>query len=186
MTFSKTYKLIPFLLLFIVIASSCGKKYVEPITFTTYVNNLPFTLPINNTIGTEVQLSKILTTFNIDSAVKAENPEYAASGIQAAEVSECKLTLTDGDMFNNMANMQTISLYLSSTANTNPSIVAHLPERIDQATYVFPIPKATNNVVTDYLRSNNLTFTLTGVPRRSSAKVVNGIASIGIRMKVAK
>lgn len=164
--------------------SSC-KKIVSAVFQGTDVNvpEVQVTVPIIPFVAPgEVSLGSYTYRFNLDSAVKANTGGvFGADVVSSIKVKQIKITITNADQLNNLANFESARVTLESNNNTNP---VELFSTIFPDTYtpVYIATPTNGPELLSYLKGSEIVYRMYGKNRRITTKPLNMIISVIIRV----
>ncbi|MBL7773810.1 MAG: hypothetical protein JNM95_13175 [Chitinophagaceae bacterium] len=167
-----------------VLLSSCSaikKKLNVDIDMTS--SNVEFTIPVITTVGT-TDMGEQTIPVNIDSIIKANNAELAASNIKSVKLKSCTITLLDGDGQNNFAALQACSASFYSNTQTTPVQLASISDNPDVESYNLTLPVNASIDLKDYFGATSFTYHITGTSRKTTTKELHAKATIRYTLNV--
>jgi hypothetical protein len=167
----------------IVSFSSCEKvrdSLFPP--FETEISDVNITIPITAQ-GAEVSSSNTVS-FNLDSTIKeyTENT-FDIDNLNSVKVKDVTVFLTDTDELNDVSNFENVQLKISSNTVSTPAIVV--------STTIPNTPAESLNIsagdnspeLKEYLKGNELLYTISSTARRTTTKPLNAVVSVTLSVK---
>jgi hypothetical protein len=147
-------------------------------TNADYVISVPI-IPIVSPV--ELPVGQYLYKFNLDSIVKAQTAGiYNANDVKSIKTKEFKVTITDADQLNNIANFQSVRVTIHSNTNSTPSelFATTFPD-----TYAATFTTQGNNTeLLSYLKGSDITYTMYAKNRRITTKPLTIYLTVTIRV----
>lgn len=133
-------------------------------------------------MGVESSSSNTIS-FNLDSIIKAytENT-FSIGNLSSVKVKDVTIFLVNADDLNNISNFETVSLSFFSNTNSTPAVVASAIIPNTPATSL-NVPAVNSPELKEYLKGNQLTYTVTGKARKSTTKTLNATVSVTLCVK---
>lgn len=163
--------------------SSC-KKLIAAVFGGTDVNvpEVQVTIPaVIAVTSNEISLGSFSFYFNLDSIVKANTAGvFGANAVNSIKVKQVKITITNADQFNNLANFQSARVTLQSNTNTTP---AELFSVIFADTYASTYTYTPTNSpeLLSYIKGSNISYTIYGKTRRTTNKPLTMVVAVTLR-----
>jgi len=149
--------------------------------FETQVDDIEFTIPIVAG-GVETSVSNTFY-FNLDSTIKdyTENV-FSIRNINSVKVSGLTLMITNTDALHDISNFESIHVAMASNAKTTPVVIVDAAVPNEPAN-ILNLAATNSPDLKDYLKGNQLTYTVTGKARRSTIKPLQATVSISLAIK---
>jgi hypothetical protein len=149
--------------------------------FDVEMNDVSVTIPIT-VEGVERSTSSTVA-FNLDSAIKAYTSNaFSISNLSSVKVKDVGVVLTNTDALNDLSNFETVSVKLSSNTVSTPAIIASAAVPDAPGTSL-NIPITNPPELKEYLKGNQLTYTITGTARQTTTKPLNATVSVTLAIK---
>lgn len=167
---------------FVIGFSSCDKikDKLFP-AFDTSINDVSVSIPV--TLAGAESSSSATVSFNLDSTIKSYTSNaFGVNNLSSVKVKDVNVFLDNADALNDISNFETVTLKFSSNTNTTPAVVvnAAIP---NTAAADITIPATDSPELKDYLKGNQLTYTIAGKARRSTTKVLHATVAVTLSVK---
>jgi len=157
----------------VVISTTSCKKIIAAVFGGTDVNTpaiqdtipvIPFVLPA------EVQLGTYTFPFNLDSVVRANTGGvFGAKAVNSVKLKQFTFELLNADTANNIANLMTARIELTSNSDNNPAEILNVTLPDSTASTFIYTPTSTPELL-PYIKGSQITYTLYGRVRRVTTK----------------
>lgn len=150
-------------------------------SFETEINGIHVTIPLA-LAGTEISNSSTVL-FNLDSAIRAETANtFGINNLGSVKVQDVGIFVSNADDLNDISNFKSVRVTLASNTNAKPVVVASANIADTPATSL-NITATNSPELKDYLKGNQLTYTVMGDVRRTTTKNLNATLSITLAIK---
>jgi|SRR6476469_7020408 len=150
--------------------------------FEVDVSDVAVTIPIT-VAGVEANSSGNVA-FNLDSAIKAHTENaFGINSLSSVKVKDITVTLVDADDLNNISNFETVAVKLATNTVSTPAVVASAAIPNTPATYINIPADANTPELKDYLKGNQLTYTVSSMARKSTTAPLHAIVSLTLSVK---
>lgn len=149
--------------------------------FETEIADVNVTIPI--TVAGVESTSSSTVAFNLDSTSKAYTSNaFGINSISAVKVKDITVALTDANDVNNVSNFQKLTRRFASNTVATPAVVATADIPKTPAAFI-NIPAGTNTPeLKDYLKGNQLTYTVSSVARKSTTMPLHAVVSVTLSL----
>jgi hypothetical protein len=150
--------------------------------FETQISDVNVTIPI--TVQGEEASSSNTVSFDLDSTIKdyTENA-FNIDNLNSVKVKDITVYLTDADAQNDVSNFESVQLKIASNTVNTPAVVANTTIPNTPANNL-NIPAGENSPeLKEYLKGNELSYTITSSTRRSTTKPLNAVVSVTLSLK---
>ena len=166
-------------------AASCTKDIAKALfnAFNTSPTTINFTLPIITDTQNQQELGNQAVEINLDSLVKANTAnQFGINDIDGVFLESVHLHLSNADSANNLANLENISVSISSNTQTTPLNLfsADIP---DQFAADYEVATNKDIELKSYYSSATLNYTINGKARRVTTKELEATVSIVYKIK---
>lgn len=121
----------------------------------------------------EIQIGSFTQRFNLDSTIKANSDNtFGAGDVKSIKVKSIQFSLLDADANNNVSNFESARFTFHSNANATPVQIASVNFPDVYATSFTYTSDANAPELKDYLKGNELTYTVFGKIRRTTSKTL--------------
>lgn len=149
--------------------------------FTVQLDEVTTTIPILLE-GVESSTSSTVS-FNLDSTIKANTSNvFGVDDLSSVKVKDLTVSLNNSDALNDLSNFESASIGFSSNTVSTPAIVANttIP---DKPAATINIPASGGPELKEYLKGNQLTYTVTTLARRTTTKPLQAAVSVTLSVK---
>lgn len=149
--------------------------------FETEISEVSVSIPIT-AAGVEASSSSTVA-FNLDSAIKANTGStFSIDNISSVKVKDVTISINNPDDENDVSNFEAVSLKFSSNTVSTPAVVASasIP---DNTAYSLNITPTDSPELKEYLKGNELTYTVSGTARRSTTKALDATVDVTLSVK---
>jgi soluble cytochrome b562 len=162
-----------------------AKELMKP--FDVPVSNVTLTIPIVTNTLTESSLGATTTSFNMDSAIKANTANvFSINAVNSIKISAVTINLTNADATNNISNFETVRVAFNTNNNTTQTTIGS-KAIVDNnaATNTSTTIDITNSPeLKDYLKgSTTMTYTLFAKARRPTTHTLNAVISVTLHVE---
>jgi hypothetical protein len=149
--------------------------------FDTQMADVQVTIPI--TIQGAESTTNSTVAFNLDSTIKAYTANaFSISNLSSVKVKDIGVFLTDGNDLNNISNFENVTLKFSSNTNSTPAVIIDTPIPNVSVTDI-NLPVTNSPELKEYLKGNQLTYTVTGRARKTTTKVLHAVILVTLAVK---
>jgi len=131
--------------------------------------SMEFTVPTNSTVNAATTFREIEVTVNLDSLIKAGNPDYGQKNIKGVKVKGFKIEFVDANSSNNFANFSSIYSELSASGKS-PIVIVSKDNNPDEEKSSISVPANESLELKDYISSGTFKYILKGKLRRALTK----------------
>lgn len=149
--------------------------------FETEIADVNITIPITLS-GTQASTSNTVS-FNLDSTIQTETANtFSINNLSSVKVKDVSVFLNNADDLNDVSNFESVQLTFSSNTNPTPAIVANATIPNTPAASL-NIPATDSPELKEYLKGNQLTYTVTGTARRTTTKALSATVAVTLSVK---
>ncbi len=146
------------------IAVIFGGTEVATPTISDTIPVISFVLPA------EVQLGSYTFYFNLDSNVRANTAGvFGAKSVNSIKLKQFFFQITNGDTLNNIANLETARIELTSNADPTPVEILNTT-LADSTAYTYTYTPTSSPELLPYAKGTKLTYTIYGKVRRVTTR----------------
>ncbi|HVZ98052.1 MAG TPA: hypothetical protein VG847_14320 [Chitinophagaceae bacterium] len=140
-----------------------GTEVTTPVISDT-IPVIPYVLPA------EVELGRYTFDFNLDSNVRANTAGiFGANAVNSIKLKQFIFQITNGDTLNNIANLETARIELTSNSDPTPAEILNTTIA-DSTAYTYTYTPVTTPELLAYAKGTKLTYIIYGKVRRVTTK----------------
>jgi soluble cytochrome b562 len=162
-----------------------AKELMQP--FDVPVSNVTLTIPIVTNITAEGSLGSTTTSFNMDSAIKANTANaFSINAANSIKISAVTLNITNADATNNISNFESARVAFNTNKNTTQTTIGSKAILDNNtATNTSTTIDITNSPeLKDYLNgSTTMTYTLFAKARRVTTHTLNAVINVTLHVE---
>jgi soluble cytochrome b562 len=162
-----------------------AKEILKP--FDVPLNNIQLTIPIVTNISAESSLGSTTSSFNMDSAIRANTSgAFSINAVNSIKISQVSVNLQNTDAANNISNFETATVKFSTDKNAAQTTIGS-KSILDNnsATNTSTTIDITNSPeLKDYLNgSSTMTYTLYAKARRITTHTLSAVINVTLHVQ---
>lgn len=149
--------------------------------FNVQLDEVTFSIPVT-VAGVESSMSSTMS-FNLDSIIRANTGNaFGVKNLSSIKVRDIGVILNNDDVLNDLSNFERVRVTFSSNTVTTPAIIASA-DIPDSPAASINIPAPNGPELKEYLKGNQLTYTVFAKARRTTTKPLNVAVSVTLSVK---
>lgn len=151
-------------------------------SFETQIRTVEVTIPVVPGTTAETTLGSASVRYNLDSVIKEHTVnQFDINKMATVKVKSVTINLSNADQTNNIANFESVRLNLTTDNNGTPTTIASttIPDTYSTS---LTVPVTNSPELKEYLKGNQITYTVLGKARRATTKSLNAVIVVTLQV----